>query len=197
MTRNPIQQVSNKLQYRAIGIISGVYKPFNEKDINKGSIKDENGIILDTVVLGKNIPLIKKYIDLKKNHYWIVYPRNKNTDKLHLQIAGIWDPKNLNNEEADVSKNNEELLDSLNLKNNFFSIRGKLVYVNAREKELIIKIKASKKNKKPNNSFKITLKGEISMDSINSFVSLDTMREGNALSLKSYQVVEGKSFEKN
>ena len=198
MTRNPIQQVSNKLQYRAIGIIYGIYKPLNDKNINKGSIKDKNGTILDTVVLGKNIPLIRKYIDLKKNYYWIVYPRNKNTDNLHLQIAGIWDPENLNNEEGNVSRNNEELLNLLNLRDNFFSIRGKLVYVNAQAKEVTIKIKSSNKNNKQNNnSFKISLKGEISMDSINSFVSIDTIREGNTLNLTSYEVVEGKSFENN
>ncbi len=197
MTRNPIQQVSNKLQYRAIGIINGVYEPLNDEQINKGFIKDKSGSLLETVVLGKTIPLIKKFIDLKKNHYWIVYPRNKNTNKLHLQITGIWDPKNLNNDELDSHKENEELLNKLNLKDNFFSIRGKLVYVNSQDKEIIIKICSSNKNKKNNNPFKISLKGEISMDSLNSFVSIDTIRKGNTLNLKSYEIIEGKSFEEN
>lgn len=196
MTRNPIQKVSDKLQFRAIGIIFGEYKPISDETINKGTICDKSGTILDSVVLGKTIPLIKKYVDLKKSHYWIVYPRNKNTEKLHLQIAGIWDPSNLNKAEQDVSKNNEELLNVLDLQDNFFSIRGKLIYVNSEAKEIVLKIKTSNKFNKPNNnSFKISLKGEISRDYINSFISVNTNREGNALNLTSYEVIEGKTFE--
>ena len=196
MIRNPIQEVSNKLQYRAIGITHGVYKPMNDENINKGSIVDKNETVLDTVVLGRAIPLMKKYIDLKKNHYWIVYPRNKNTSKLHLQIAGIWDPINLNSEGSDTHKDNEALLNLINLQDNFFSIRGKLIYVNSPKKELVVKICSSNKNnKQSNNSFKISLKGEIPMDSLNSFVSIDALRKDNTLNLTSYEVVEGKSFE--
>tara|TARA_B100000609_G_C17099216_1_gene373669 strand:+ start:299 stop:877 length:579 start_codon:yes stop_codon:yes gene_type:complete len=191
MTRNPIQEVSNKLQYRAIGITHGVYKPINDENINKGSIVDKNETVLDTVVLGRAIPLMKKYIDLKKNHYWIVYPRNKNTSKLHLQIAGIWDPINLNSEGSDTHKDNEALLNLINLQDNFFSIRGKLIFVNTAGKELIIKIYSSNKSKRQNNnSFKISLKGEIPKDFINSFISVDTLRNGNTLFLKNYEVIE-------
>ena len=191
MTRNPIQEVSNKLQYRAIGITQGIYKPMNDENINKGSIVDKNETVLDTVVLGRAIPLMKKYIDLKKNHYWIVYPRNKNTSKLHLQIAGIWDPINLNSEGSDSSKDNEALLNLMNLQDNFFSIRGKLIFVNTAGKELIIKIYSSNKSKRENNnSFKISLKGEIPKDFINSFISVDTLRNGNTLFLKNYEVIE-------
>ena len=191
MTRNPIQEVSNKLQYRAIGITHGVYKPMNDENINKGSIVDKNETVLDTVVLGRAIPLMKKYIDLKKNHYWIVYPRNKNTSKLHLQIAGIWDPINLNSEGSDTHKDNEALLNLMNLQDNFFSIRGKLIFVNTAGKELIIKIYSSNKSKRQNNnSFKISLKGEIPKDFINSFISIDTLRKGNTLFLKNYEVIE-------
>ncbi len=193
MTRNPIQKVSSKLQYRAIGIISGIYKPVGEDNINKGFILDRDGTTIDSVVLGKTIPLIKKYIDLKKNHYWIVYPRNKNIEKLHLQINGIWDPKNLNKNEDKTFKDNEALLDFMNLQDNFFSIRGKLIYINSQKKEIIIKVCSSvKKNKSINTSFKIFLRGEIPMNSLNSFVSIDAIRKGNTLNLKKYEVVEEK-----
>ena len=191
MTRNPIQAVSDKFQYRAIGIIKGLYKPHNEDNINKGIIKDREGDIIETVVLGKTLPLIRKYIDLKKDHYWIVYPRNKDTTKLHLQIMGIWDPANLNNNEDSSSKDNEDLLNVINLQDNFFSIRGKLIYVNSQEKEIIIKVLSSNKNnKQSNNSFKVFLKGEIPMRFINSFVSADTIRKGNSLKLTKYEVIE-------
>lgn len=196
MTINPIQKVSNKFQYRAIGIIYGLYKPLNEVHINKGVIVDKEGTVLDTVVLGKTISLLKKYIDLKDNHYWIVYPRNKSTSKIHLQINGIWDPKNLNDYSADKSKDNESLLNVMNLQDNYFSIRGKLIYVNSPKKEFIVRVCTSNKNsKQSNNSFKVSLKGVIPMDFLNSFVSVDTIREGNTLNLTSHEVVEGKSFE--
>ena len=196
MTINPIQKVSNKFQYRAIGIIYGLYKPINEVHINKGVIVDKEGTVLDTVVLGKTISLLKKYIDLKDNHYWIVYPRNKSISKLHLQINGIWDPKKLNNFVADKSNDNKSLLDEMNLQDNYFSIRGKLIYVNSPKKEFIVRVCTSNKNsKQSNNSFKVSLKGVIPMDFLNSFVSVDTIREGNTLNLTSHEVVEGKSFE--
>ena len=194
MLRSPIQQVSNKLQYRAIGIINGVFKPQSEEQFNKGIIEDSFGTQLDAVVLGKTIPLMKKHVDLSKDHYWVVYPRNKNTEKLHLQIAGIWDPKNLNNESSKDSKTNEELLNSLNLKDNFFSIRGKLIYVNTKEKEVILKIcPLNELKKQKQNSFKISLKGEISLDCLNSFVSADTIRVGNSLELTNFEIVKSQS----
>ena len=117
--------------------------------------------------------------------------RNKNTSRLHLQINGIWDPQNLN-KGSDNSKDNDALLNVMNLQDNFFSIRGKLIYVNSQEKEIIVKICSSNKNKNQNNSFKIFLKGEISMDILNSFVSLETLRNGNALTLTSYEVIKKK-----
>ena len=66
MIRSPIQKVTDELQSRAIGIVCGVYKPLDPSVLNKGSITDLNGLVLDTVVLGKALPLIKKYIDLEK-----------------------------------------------------------------------------------------------------------------------------------
>ena len=34
MIKNPIQEVTNKLQYRAIGIVEGIYKPNNIDQLN-------------------------------------------------------------------------------------------------------------------------------------------------------------------
>ena len=49
------------------------------------------------------LSLIKKHIDLKKSYYWVVYPKNKNTQTLHLQVAGIWHPYQLNDFQNDFS----------------------------------------------------------------------------------------------
>ena len=59
MIKNPIQKVTNKLQYRAIGIVKGIYKPNNIDQLNRGTLIDKEGKILETVILGKAIALIK------------------------------------------------------------------------------------------------------------------------------------------
>ena len=192
MIKNPIQEVTNKLQYRAIGIVKGIYKPNNIDQLNRGILTDKEGKILETVLLGKAIALIKKYINLEKDYFWIVYPRNKNINNLHLQVAGIWDPYQLNQfDENNSEKDPNELLEELNLNNNYFSIRGELVYVNTQKKEVVIKICSSPSSKKlKNNTFKIVVEGEISLQSLNNFVSLDVIRYGNTLRMIKYEVIE-------
>ena len=87
MIKNPIQEVTNKLQYRAIGIVKGIYKPNNIDQLNRGTLTDKEGKILETVLLGKAIALIKKYINLEKDYFWIVYPRNKNINNCLLYTS--------------------------------------------------------------------------------------------------------------
>tara|TARA_B100001778_G_C18557919_1_gene616340 strand:- start:817 stop:1416 length:600 start_codon:yes stop_codon:yes gene_type:complete len=192
MIKNPIQEVTNKLQYRAIGIVNGVYKPHDNDQLNRGVLKDNEGEILETVVLGKALSLLKKYINLEKNYYWIVYPRNKNTNNLHLQVAGIWDPYKLNKvDKNNYKKDPNEILEDLNLNNNYFSIRGELIYVNTQKKEIVIKICSSSTLKKlKKNIFKIVIEGDLSLNLLNSFVSLDVLRCGNTLKMVKYEVIE-------
>ena len=61
-----------------------------------GYLSDNKNEKIETVVLGKALSLLKKHIDLNKSYFWVVYPKNKNSQNLHLQIAGIWDPYQLN-----------------------------------------------------------------------------------------------------
>ena len=192
MIKNPIQEVTSKLQYRAIGIVKGIYKPNNIDQLNRGTLIDKKGTILETVILGKALSLIKKYINLEKDYFWIVYPRNKNTNNLHLQVAGIWDPYQLNQ----VDKNNFEndpnqLLEKLNLSNNYFSVRGELVYINTQKKEIVIKICSTPTSKRSKYStFKIIIEGEIPLQFLNNFVSLDVIRDGNTLRMFKYEIIE-------
>ena len=198
MIKNPIQEVTNKLQYRAIGIVRGIYKPNNIDQLNRGTLTDKEGKILETVILGKAIALIKKYINLEENHFWIVYPRNKNINNLHLQVAGIWDPYNLNAIDNNNSeKDPNELLEELNLNNNYFSIRGELVYVNTQKKEIVIKICSSPLSKRSKyTTFKIIIEGEISLQFLNNFVSLDVIRDGTTLRMVKYEIIEKIKSEK-
>ncbi len=198
MIKSPIQEVTNKLQYRAIGIVKGIYKPNNIDQLNRGTLIDKEGKIIETVILGKAIALIKKYINLEKNHFWIVYPRNKNNNNLHLQVAGIWDPYKLNQVDNNNSeKDPNELLKELNLNNNYFSIRGELVFVNTQKKEIVIKICSSPPSKRSKYStFKIIIEGEISLQFLNNFVSLDVIRDGSTLRMVKYEIIEKIKSEK-
>ena len=192
MLKNPIPKVTNKLQYRAIGIVNGKFIPHSSDQLNRGYISDEKGEKIETVILGKALSLLKKHIDLKKSYFWIVYPKNKNTQSLHLQVSGIWDPYQFNDFTNNSSKTNfPKLLEELNLKDNYFSIRGELVFVNTQKREVVIKIcSASKQKNLKNKNFKLVIKGEISIKLLNSFVSLEVKRDGNSLELISYEVIE-------
>ncbi len=192
MLKNPIPQVTNQLQYRAIGIVNGKFTPHNTEQLNRGFLIDDKGEKIETVVLGKALSILKKHIDLKKSYYWVVYPKNKNSQNLHLQVTGIWDPYQLNDFPNNSSKTNfSKLLKELDLKDNYFSVRGELVFVNTQKKEIVIKINSSSKLKNlKNKNFKLVIKGELSLELLNSFVSLDINRDGNALKLIKYEVIE-------
>ena len=47
-----------------------------------------------------------------------------------------------------------------------------------------------------NKNFKLAIKGELSLELLHSFVSLDINREGNSLQLMKYEVIE-KNLSKN
>jgi len=192
MLKNPIPKVTNKLQYRAIGIVNGKFIPNNSDQLNRGFITDNKGEKIETVVLGKALSLIKKHIDLKKSYFWVVYPKNKNTQNLHLQVAGIWDPYQLNDFQNYSSKTNfPKLLEELDLKDNYFSVRGELVFVNTKKKEVVIKICSYLKHKNlKQKNFKLVIKGELSLEILNSFVSCDVIRDGNSLKLINYEIIE-------
>ena len=59
MLKNPIPQVTNKLQYRAIGIINGKFTPHDGEQLNRGFLIDNKGEKIETVVLGKALSLLK------------------------------------------------------------------------------------------------------------------------------------------
>ena len=199
MLKNPIPKVTNQLQYRAIGIVNGKFVPNDNKQLNRGFLIDNKGEKIETVVLGKALSLLKKHIDLRKSYFWIVYPKNKNTQNLHLQVAGIWEPYQLNDFPNNSSETNfTKLLEELDLKDNYFSVRGEIVFVNTEKKEVVIKICSSSKLKNlKNKNFKLILKGELTLKLLHSFVSLDVIRDGNSLNLINYEVIENNLSKNN
>ena len=66
-----------------------------------------------------------------------------------------------------------------------------MVYVNTQKKEIIIKICSSPPSKKLKYStFKIFIEGEISLQFLNNFVSVDVIRDGNTLRMDKYEIIE-------
>ena len=73
-----------------------------------------------------------------------------------------------------------------------------MVFVNTQKKEVVIKIcSATKLKNLKNKNFKLVIKGEISLEFIHSFVSLDIHRDGNSLKLIKYEVIEKNLSENN
>ena len=113
MQNHPIPSVTDPLQYRAIGIVRGIYKPQDDENFTRGAIIDSKGNQIDSVVLGRVITLIRNHVSLEKPHLWVVYPRCRNNQNLHLQITGIWEPSTL---KKNILEEEEGLDESSNLK---------------------------------------------------------------------------------
>ena len=195
MQNHPIPSVTDPLQYRAIGIIRGIYKPQDDENFTRGAIIDSKGNEIDSVVLGRVITLIRKHVSLEKPHLWVVYPRCRNNQNLHLQITGIWEPstlsKDLNeNKESDQSSSLKVGSDDLLEGDDYFSIRGELVFTKPEEKEVVIKIRQKPRNqqKKPI-PFKVNLKGEIPINYIKHFISLDVRRVDYELLVENFEII--------
>ena len=66
-----------------------------------------------------------------------------------------------------------------------------MVFVNTQKKEFVIKICSAIKSKNlKNKNFKLVIKGELALELLHSFVSLDINRDGNSLKLIKYEVIE-------
>lgn len=76
----PISLPSEPMQYRAIGLVKGKYIA-SEEQFNRGDIAAADGTLIDAVLLGRVTSLIKKHLDLDKEHLWVVYPRTLYKDK--------------------------------------------------------------------------------------------------------------------
>ena len=135
MQNHPIPSVTDPLQYRAIGLVRGIYKPQDDDTFTRGVLIDSKGNEIDSVVLGRVITLIRNHVPLEKPHLWVVYPRCRNNQNLHLQITGIWEPSTLSRDGLDESSSlniDDDLIEG----DDYFSIRGELIFTKPEEKEL-------------------------------------------------------------
>ena len=195
MQNHPIPSVTDPLQYRAIGLVRGIYRPQDDDTFTRGALIDSKGNEIDSVVLGRVITLIRNHVPLEKPHLWVVYPRCRNNQNLHLQITGIWEPSTLKknlveseglNEDSSFKVNSDELLEG----DDYFSIRGELIFTKPEEKEVVIKIRQKPRNQqKKSLPFKVFLKGEIPINYLKHFISFDVRRVDYQLLVEDFKVI--------
>ena len=195
MQKHPIPSVTDPFQYRAIGMVRGIYKPQDEENFTRGSLIDSKGNEIDSVVLGRVITLIRKHVSLEKPHLWVVYPRCRSNQALHLQITGIWEPSTLNKdvmiddglkESSSLKVDSDDLLEG----DDYFSIRGELIFTKPEEKEVVIKIRQKPRNQqKKALPFKLNLKGEVPINYLKHFISLNVRRIDYQLLIEDFQII--------
>lgn len=187
----PIPPPSEPMQYRAIGLFRGRYKPSDEQ-LTQGTLVATDGTELDAVLLGRIISLVRNHLDLEQEHLWVVYPRTgQKQDNLHLQIVGVWEPEKLSQElpatvrpKPEEKPLQEEELEasSPEVEDGYFSIRGEVVYQSASDSQLVVKIKqaARKESEKPK-YFKLKLQGALGTKAVGQFWDLQAKRQGDNL----------------
>ena len=202
MQNHPIPSVTDPLQYRAIGMVRGIYKPQDNDNFTRGALIDSKGIEIDSVLLGRVITLIRNHVSLEKPHLWVVYPRCRNNQNLHLQITGIWEPSTLKKDLMEKEILNEASIpkvdsDDLSEGDDYFSIRGELVFTKPEEKELVIKLRQKPRNQqKKALPFKVNLKGELPINYLKHFISLDVRRVDYQLLVEDFQIIAPLSQQK-
>ena len=195
MRNHPIPSVTDPLQYRAIGIVRGIYKPQDDENFTRGVLIDSKGNEIDSVVLGRVITLIRNHIPLEQPHLWVVYPRCRNNQNLHLQITGVWEPSTLNknvqakdglNQSSTLKVDSDDLLEG----DDYFSIRGELIFTKPEDKEVVIKIRQNPRNQqKKALPFKLNLKGEVPINYLKQFISLDVRRVDCQLLVEDFEII--------
>ncbi|MDJ0797677.1 MAG: hypothetical protein QNJ51_12825 [Calothrix sp. MO_167.B12] len=200
--QQPIPPPSEPMQYRAIGLVRGRYLASSEQ-FTQGSLLTSDGVILDAVLLGRIMSLVKNHLDLEKEHLWVVYPRTRpQNEQLHLQIVGVWEPENLAQQSTGTEKSPEDLLSddsgettteltpSSEMKDGGFSVRGEIVYQSAESQSLVVKIKQAprKPTDKPK-YFKLKVKGVINTKAVGKFWDLQLQREADALALENAEAI--------
>jgi hypothetical protein len=182
------------MQFRAIGLIRGRYLASAEQ-FTKGVLLTTDGTMVDAVLLGRVMSLVKKHIDLNEEHLWVCYPRTRegSTD-LHVQIVGVWEPETLQ-KKPDEAKDGETALkpmrpkspikNSTDLDDGFFSVRGEVVFQSLEQEQIVVKIKqAAKPGEEKGRAFKLQLKGNLGPRATRHFWDLKVQRDMGLLMIR-------------
>lgn len=186
MRQQPIPAPSEPMQYRAIGLLRGCYKSSDEQ-FTRGELITADGVVIEAVLLGRVMSLVKNHLDLEQEHLWVVYPRTRDKQRdLHMQIVGVWEPENLSKTEAEAEASEEATpyVPSTEVEDNYFSIRGEVVFYEAEKQEVIVKIQQAPRKKDPRpKMFKLRLKGTLSGKAVGYFWDLQVRREADELAI--------------
>jgi hypothetical protein len=200
----PFPVPTEALQHRAIGLLRGVYKPYSAEEeaksenppekpgddedekITQGTLTTSDQVVIDAVLLGRVISLVRNHLDLSKEYLWVVYPRTRETGGLHAQIIGVWSPEGT----LHVVDENA-LLPEASALDGFFSIRGEVVFYSRDEQYALVKIRQQKKKNKLGKAFKLRIEGAIPENARNKFWDFEVRREGEKLSLLKARFVAG------
>jgi hypothetical protein len=196
----PIPPPSEPKQYRAIGLIKGQYMPSAEQ-LTRGTLVTTDGTLIDSVLLGRVMSLVKNHLDLAQPHLWVVYPRSRQEDNnLHVQIVGVWEPEKLNKTTSTTSAESEQISEESEVQTSeevsepevspvfedgYFSIRGEVIYHSKEQERVVIKIRQSpRKESESPKFFKINLKGVLGDKVLGHFWDLHVQLQGNTLLIK-------------
>ncbi|BAS56983.1 MULTISPECIES: hypothetical protein [Leptolyngbya] len=180
LRQQPIPAPSEPMQYRAIGLLRGRYTP-SEEQFTRGEMKTADGTTIEAVLLGRVMSLVKNHLDLEQEHLWVVYPRTREKhEDLHVQIVGVWEPENLSkSEEESEAEETPNYLPSSEVEDNYFSIRGEVIFHTPEEKSMVIKIQQAPRKKDDRaKAFKLKLRGELTGKSVGYFWEINAKREG-------------------
>ena len=173
---HPIAPPSEPMQYRAIGLLKGRYEP-SEESFNRGNIVNHDGTTTCAVLLGRTTSLVKKHLDLDKEHLWVVYPRTIFQDDIGIavQIVGVWEPETLGEEDEESVEAPEDAIQP-----DYFSIRGEVIKFDERKQEITVSIvQKMRAGKQPKRPFKLVINGSIGVKTIGYFWDMHVHREGN------------------
>lgn len=186
MRLHPIPPVTEMMQFRAIGVVRGLYVPTDAELLTRGVIRTDDGSEIEAVVLGRLLTLMRRHLDLEASHLWVVYPRSRQEQLLHLQMVGIWEPSTL----AGDGETFNPPSDQLDVGDNYFSVRGELIYTRPETGDLVVKVRQRPRadGHRPI-PFKLQLRGKISLDHLRHFVALDLRRKGQQLELEHCEVL--------
>ena len=191
------------MQYRAIGLVRGVYVP-SEEQFTRGNLMTEDETCINAVLLGRIMSLVKNHLDIEKEHLWVVYPRTRSKDgELHAQIVGVWEPETLDKDlergeenEAIASETQPEdgaeagaetgsAAEPIPITDGYFSIRGEIIYHSQPKESTVVRIvQAPRKGDKKSRFFKIELKGSVTGKTMGHFWDFHVLRQGTALTIQ-------------
>jgi len=186
--QQPIPPPSEPMQYRAIGLVRGLYSATSAEQFTQGTLLTADDTHIDAVLLGRIISLLKNHLDLAQEHLWVVYPRTgQKEDSLHLQIVGVWEPEKLAKstatEQAQASPE-PETTTSQEVVDGYFSVRGEIVYQSVAEGHFIVKIRQTPRSEvdKPK-YFKLKIRGDLAAKAVGQFWDLQVQRQAEDLVL--------------